>query len=66
MKRNKKIITINLYEKPIEKMTSIERDEYFKSFSGLTYEEFEERYKDDTSDKLEKDLKAFIKKSNRP
>jgi hypothetical protein len=42
------IKNIRLYEKPEELMTEKERDEYYKSFSGLTYAEFIKEHKNDT------------------
>ena len=45
-KNNNRII--HIYEKPEEVMTEEERDQYYKSFSGLTYAEFGEKHKNDT------------------
>ncbi len=58
-KRDTRIITIN--DKTIDEMTKEERDEYFKSFSGLTYAEWCEKYKDDTLEKILEDMQAHIK-----
>ena len=59
-KRDTRIITIN--DKTIDEMTKEERDEYFKSFSGLTYAEWCEKYKNDTKEQMDKDLKSLSKK----
>lgn len=48
--------------KPIEEMTPKERDEHFKSFSGLTYAEWCEKYKNDTIEAIDKDLDKLLEK----
>lgn len=58
-KRRERMVICNC--KPIEKMTPKERDEYFKSFSGLTYAEWCEKYKDDTLEKINADMDKHIK-----
>lgn len=58
-KRETTIITIN--DKTIDEMTKEERDEYFKSFSGLTYAEWCEKYKDDTQEKILEDFRKTAK-----
>lgn len=47
--------------KPLELMTAAEKDEYFRSFSGMTYAEFNEKFKDDTIEKIEADMDKHIK-----
>ncbi len=59
-KKTGRIIQIDGY-KPLELMTPEEKDEYFKSFSGLTYAEWCEKYKDDTLEKIHEDMRAHIK-----
>lgn len=58
-KRRQRMIICNC--KPIEKMTPEERDKYFMSFSGMTYAEFNEKFKDDTIEKIEADMDKHIK-----
>lgn len=48
--------------KPLELMTTAEKDEYFKSFCGLTYAEFCEKYKNDTIEEIDKDLNMLFQK----
>lgn len=50
--KNNNIRLINLYEKPEEAMTEEERDQYYKSFSGLTYAEFREKHKNDNAESI--------------
>lgn len=47
--------------KPIEEMTTEEKDEYFRSFSGLTYAEWCEKYKNDTLEDILRDMRSEIK-----
>lgn len=47
--------------KPIELMTTEERDDFFKATEGLTYAEFCEKYKNDTVDIITKELRSGIK-----
>ncbi len=47
--------------KPLELMTEKEKDEYFKSFSGLNYAEWCEQYKDDTLEAIHRDMDKHIK-----
>lgn len=47
--------------KPLELMNEKEKDEYFKSFSGLTYAEWYEKYKDDTLETIHRDMDKHIK-----
>lgn len=54
---------VNMKEKPIEAMTKDERDIYFRSFSGLSYDEFQEKYKDDTPELILSELHEKIKKA---
>lgn len=60
MSSNKRERVIRCNSKPIEAMTPNERDEYFKSFSGMTYAEFNEKYKDDTAEIIERDLENLL------
>ena len=60
-KQNKHMIQIDGY-KPIEEMTPEERDNRFKSLYGLTYAEWCEKYKDDTVEKMDRDLDALIER----
>ena len=43
-------------DKPIELMTTDERDAHFLSFSGMRYDEWCEYYKDDTTDVIISDM----------
>lgn len=54
---------VNMKEKPIETMTEEEQDIYFRSFSGLSYDEFQEKYKDDTPESILSELHEKIKKA---
>lgn len=47
--------------KPLELMNEKEKDEYFKSFSGLTYAEWCEKYKDDTLETIHRDMDKHIR-----
>lgn len=60
MKKNN-IRIINLYEKPEEVMTEEERDQYYKSFSGLTYAEFCEKHKNDTVESVMQEVLKHAK-----
>lgn len=60
LKKNN-IRIINLYEKPEEVMTEEERDQYYKSFSGLTYAEFREKHKNDTIESVMQDVLKHAK-----
>jgi hypothetical protein len=48
--------------KPIELMTPEERDAEFLEFSGMTYDEFWDYYKDDTPESLEREFREFVKR----
>lgn len=58
-KKRERVVCCN--SKPIEKMSPEERDEYFKSFSGLTYAEFCDKYKNDTIEDIHRDMDKHIK-----
>lgn len=45
-----------------DKMTPEERDKYFLETEGMTYAEFQEKYKDDTPELLDKEFSEFVKK----
>ncbi|MCL2054982.1 MAG: hypothetical protein FWG90_11195 [Oscillospiraceae bacterium] len=53
---------INMYEKPVELMSEEERDAYFIDFSGLTYAEFLEKYKNDTPEILDIERQTILEK----
>jgi hypothetical protein len=42
-------------DKPVELMTDAERDSYFLSLFNMTYDEFLETYKDDTTEDIMRD-----------
>lgn len=61
MSNNKRERIVRCNSEPIEAMTSEERDNYFKSFCGMTYAEFCEKYEDDTVEKITEDMHKHIK-----
>lgn len=61
MSSNKRERIVICNSKPIEAMTPKERDEYFESFCGMTYAEFNEKFKNDTLETIDKDMDKHIK-----
>ena len=46
--------------KPIELMTPEERDADYLSRFGMTYDEFNDYYKDDTPESLQREFREFL------
>ena len=51
--------------KPIEMMTKDERDEDYLQSTGMTFDEFNEYYKNDTPELLRDEIRAFMAVKNR-
>jgi hypothetical protein len=46
----------------VETMSEEERDAYFLEYTNMTYDEFNDYYKDDTPESLEREFREFVKR----